>query len=70
MDIHRKSRMRTLIVPQIVDRTFVDTWVSGLHVATDSERTFVAQVTHAWTFVAQLSSLVDLEQSRRVVQYG
>ena len=34
------------------------------------DRTFVAQVTHAWTFVAQLSSLVVFEQSRRVVQYG
>ena len=34
--IHGKSRMRRQTVPQIVDRTFVDTWLSGLHVATDS----------------------------------
>ena len=37
--IHGKSRMRRQTVPQIVDRTFVDTWLSGLHVATDSRPT-------------------------------
>ena len=39
--IHGKSRMRRQTVPQIVDRTFVDTWLSGLHVATDSRPTLL-----------------------------
>ena len=46
-------------VPQIADRTFVDTWLSGLHVATDSRPdicgTGPQSVTHAQTSVESCS---------------
>ena len=40
-------------VPQIVDRTFVDTWVSRLHVSTDSEPTL-------WHRSTKCHSCVDI----------